>query len=137
MRITVPSGPEIHGGNYFTNWYQKEVKKNKALKQRIVEENPELAIRIHSIFGDSDIVKLFVQQYGNDSDYNATAYFISGGRIGRIGSPLDAQIRIDRNMGPDLEEIGNIHVCGNNNPSGNFWMENQWDNIVRLMEDTR
>ena len=28
-------------------------------------------------------------------------------------------------------------LCGNSSPGGNFWMENQQDNCVKILEDDR
>ena len=28
-------------------------------------------------------------------------------------------------------------LCGNSAPAGNFWMQNEWDNCMKILEDDR
>ena len=61
-------------------------------KKRLVELDPETAIRIFDIHGDEELGALFIDRYRRDDTYNSAAYFISvdmGSPIKRIREPSE------------------------------------------------
>src|SRR3989338_1589989 len=64
----------------------KKIKGDLGLKKRFVEENPELALRLYSVFGDRDIGLLFVGRYSNTREYGDSALFIADELSGKLDS---------------------------------------------------
>ena len=57
-------------GNDFANWYYKEVKGSRTEKMRIVREDPILALRIFTVFGDRGVGICFYQVHRNNPEYS-------------------------------------------------------------------
>lgn len=114
-----------------------------------MQEDPELALRVYNLFRDRDVGLLFIGQYSNTQEYGASALFIEEDLSGRLDSKARQLIESKEKTNPlysisftDEEIKGRqtwttktFHSCGNKKNIGNFWTENQWDNIIILMEE--
>lgn len=68
-----------HGGNEFTIYYLDIIleRDDRKLRRKVILKDPELAIRIFSVFGHQTLGKEFVKEYDGSEDYHHSAYFIS------------------------------------------------------------
>ncbi len=127
--------------NEFSSWYYQRIKRDVEKKIRLVEENPILALRTFNIFRDKELGAIFIDKYKDHPQLSHVAYHIAKDLKDKfereylekqrheIDGPLYMCIR-------EYDPLSSIHSCGNDISNSNHWADNEWDNIVRALEES-
>lgn len=128
--------------NEFSSWYYQKIRRNEEEKDRIIRENPILALRVFNVFNDEDIGKKFIEAYRDHPQLSHVAYLVARDinhkfaheylmaqevKIPFVPSVIPPQYHGDAMGYTDSSLL---------EPYSDYWMSNEWDNLVRLMEDT-
>jgi len=114
------------------------VENNCELRQRLIKTNPDLALKLINLAGAGSLRQDFVENWKDSSEYHHSCCFVSS-----IPRKAISETYI-KGSGWSIEEVQRwnqkviaekIHFYGSLKHAGNWWAENEWDNIVKLSEE--
>ena len=141
--VRVKYNPKKH--NEFTSWYKREVRRNVEEKQRIVEENPVLALRIYNIFKDDDIAEMLVETYKDHPELRHVAYLVARDITHPFEREYLSQQEVEVPFTRSNPEYHPSYALGSkkgyidSSPSArhsDYLRENRWGNHIRALEDS-
>lgn len=131
--------------NEFSNWYYQKIKSSREEKDKLVKDNPILALRVFNVFNDEDIGGMFITAYRSHPQLSHVAYLVAEDlghdyaqeylRAHANEHEIERLAEYDRRRKWVAENQSNLNLNGNGVPGTNYRRENQWDNFVRALEE--
>ena len=122
--------------NDFYNWYHDKIAENLTAKKALIEQNPDLALRVFAVFQDKQIAHIFVEMYITDQYRHHSAWLVSRELGLKIQRAFNKE-EIEQPYKPD-QVIKNIikqgSWCGTLHPDSMWRQEAGWDDVVRAYD---
>ncbi|MBI2448799.1 hypothetical protein HYV49_00705 [Candidatus Pacearchaeota archaeon] len=128
-------------GNEFSNWYYERIRgvKNKEEQERVIKENPILALRVINVFSDKALGRKFIDTYKDHPKLSHVAYLVAREIGHRFAHDyLEAQkVEVPFAQTGSLPSYCYVSEKGNEDaPNSEYWWTNAWDNVVKTLEDS-